>query len=72
MTQRENHQPTRPSAETRAAEREDAHRAGGPDRPPTPEEEARADDLDTDPEVAEHYKEMSELGAEAKGEGRIP
>jgi hypothetical protein len=44
----------------------------------TPEEEAAADRARNDPElsgdqekVAEHYREMTELGANTKGEGKI-
>jgi hypothetical protein len=40
---------------------------------PTEEDEAaaeRAEELD--PEVAEHYEEMAERGANQKGEGRLP
>jgi hypothetical protein len=64
--------PTRPSDETRAAEREDAEQHAGPDRPPTPDEEALTDQSRPDPEVAEEYEEAIERGARQKGEGRIP
>jgi hypothetical protein len=44
------------------------------DRAPTPEEERAADEaavrVDVD-EVAEHYEEMTELGAKVRGEGQI-
>ena len=65
-------QPTRPTAETRAVEREDAQTTAHADRKPTPEEERRAEELSLDPEVAEHEQEMAERGANQKGEGRIP
>ena len=65
-------QPTRPTPETRAAERSEAHKASGADRQPTPDEEERADALELDPEVAEHEREMLERGAHQKGEGRLP
>jgi hypothetical protein len=65
-------QPTRPSGETRAAERADAERTAGADRTPTAEEAALADAVDPDPAVAEHEKEMAERGARQQGEGRIP
>jgi len=65
-------QPTRPDAETRAAERDDAQRTAGADRAPTPEEAERAEARDLDPEVAEHEREMAERGANQKGEGRLP
>ena len=47
------------------------------DRSPTSDEDAAAEQEfseegeDERRSVAEHYKEMAELGAEAKGEGRI-
>lgn len=65
-------EPTRPSRKTRAAERAEADARAGADRPPTPEEEATAERLDADPEVAEHAEEMAERGAHQRGEGRIP
>jgi hypothetical protein len=65
-------QPTRPSSDTRAAEREDAQRRAGADRAPTPEEDARADTLEPDPNAAEHEREMAKRGAAQQGEGRIP
>lgn len=63
---------TRPSDETRRAERDEARMPGVADRPPTSEEEERAEQLPGDPEAAEHYAEMAERGANQKGEGRIP
>jgi hypothetical protein len=45
---------------------------GQADRMPTPEEEEIADELELDPEVAEHEREMAERGAKQKGEGRVP
>ena len=62
---------TKPSPETRAAEREEAGAAHDPDRSPTADEAAAAGDRDADPEVAEHYEEMAERGADQQGEGRI-
>jgi hypothetical protein len=56
---------------TRAEEKRDATAAHVADRPPTPEEEAAAEENQLDPEVAEHEREMTRLGREAKGEGRI-
>ena len=67
-----NDRPTRLSAETRAAEREEARTGAGADREPTPDEEQRADALELDPEVAEHEKEMLERGARQQGEGKLP
>jgi hypothetical protein len=64
---------TRPSDKTRAAEASDAKQKAEPDDMPTKEEEAAAERAgDVDPEVAEHYKEMAERGADQKGEGRLP
>jgi hypothetical protein len=62
---------------TAAAGRRDAARRPGADRPPTAEEataaeRAAADLADELPEVAEHYEEMTRIGAEVKGEGEIP
>jgi hypothetical protein len=65
-------QPTRPSDDTRAAEREDAQRKAGADREATPEEGERAEARELQPEVAEHEREMAERGANQKGEGRLP
>lgn len=58
-------------ADTEAADERDSVAAHRADRPPTPEEEAIADELPLDPEVAEHHREMNEIGANVKGEGRI-
>jgi len=60
------------SAATRRQEERDAHAAHGADRPPTPEEEAEAGQRGADPDVARHEREMTRLGAEVEGEGRIP
>jgi hypothetical protein len=65
-------QPTRPSAETRAAEREEAGQAAGADRAPTPEEERLAETHPVDRNAAEHEQEMNERGAKQRGEGRLP
>ena len=62
---------TKPSAETRAAEREEADAAHDSDRPPTSEEEQATEGLEADPDVAKSYEEMTERGAKQKGEGRI-
>jgi hypothetical protein len=63
--------PTKPSPETRAAERDDAAAEHEADRAPTGDEERAAGDRGADPEVAEHYEEMAERGANQRGEGRI-
>jgi hypothetical protein len=63
---------TKPSKATQEAEREDATTKAHADREPTQDEEERAESIEADPEVAEHYEEMAERGAEQKGEGRLP
>jgi len=63
---------TRPSAETRDAERDEAAAPHDADRAPTKDEEAAAEGNSLDPETAEHYEEMAERGASQKGEGRVP
>ena len=65
-------QPTRPSRDTRAAERDDAQQPAGADRMPSAEEERLAEEHDVDEAVAENAEEMYERGAENQGEGRIP
>jgi hypothetical protein len=71
-TETETTMSTRPDAETKKTEREDAQVKAGSDRPPTAEEEAVAESLPgVDEDVADNYKEMAERGANAKGEGRI-
>jgi hypothetical protein len=65
-------QPTRPNAETRDAEREEADRPAGADREPTTDEAERADAHAPDPEVADHEREMADRGANQEGEGRLP
>lgn len=63
---------TRPSAETRAAEANEAVSRHDADRPPTPDEEQAAEQTSVDPSVARAAREAAERGAAAKGEGRIP
>jgi len=60
-----------PSGETVTADRHDATAAHIADRPPTAEEEAIADDLELDPDVAESYDDAAERGAHIEGEGQI-
>jgi hypothetical protein len=67
---------TQPDEGTRQAERIDAGEAHVADRPPTDEEAAAAaeaaEKFAGDAEAAAaHYEEMSDIGAQAKGEGRI-
>jgi hypothetical protein len=66
-----NDKPTRPSSETRAAERDDAKHPAGAGRDASPDEAARADDHELGADVAEHEREMNERGAQQKGEGRV-
>jgi len=63
--------PTKPTPETRAAEREEADATHEPDREPSAEEERAAEGNKVDPEAARHEEEMNRRGAEQKGEGRI-
>ena len=65
-----------PTEATRETERDDARQAHTADRPPTAEEEVAAEraqrSFGADREsVAEHYDEMTEIGANVKGEGEI-
>ena len=63
---------TKPSPETRAAERDEAGAEHDADREPTSDEAKAADGTELEPGVAEHYEEMAERGANQKGEGRLP
>ena len=63
---------TRPSRETREAERAEADAPHDADRAPTPEEESVAAETTLDPAVAEHEREMADRGSRQEGEGRIP
>jgi hypothetical protein len=65
-------QPTRPSVETREAERTQAQAKHESDRAPTPQEEEAVAEHQVDPEVARHEEEMLKLGANQQGEGRLP
>jgi len=56
---------------TREAEAEEARAAHQADRGPTEDEEEAAEGLRPDPDVAQHEKEMGQIGAEVRGEGRI-
>jgi hypothetical protein len=64
--------PTRPSRETRDAQREEADQKAGADRMPTEDEERLAEERTTDESVAEREVEMLENGAHQRGEGRVP
>ena len=65
-------QPTRPSSETRAAERDEAKQSPSAGREASPEEAEQADSHELGADVAEHEREMNERGANQKGEGRLP
>ena len=65
-------EPTKVSEATRTAEREEAGARHVPDRAPTLKEEQAAEDLTVDEQVAEHHQEMTERGADMRGEGQIP
>jgi hypothetical protein len=56
---------------TRRAEEREFEAAHDADRPATSDEEALLDDRSIDPAVREHYNEMTERGANERGEGRI-
>jgi hypothetical protein len=67
-----------PEEETVKAEEVEASSTHTADRPPTPEEEALADEAANDPdssgdraEVRRHYREMTQTGANIQGEGRV-
>ena len=67
---------TTPDDSTEREERIEATRDHRPDREPTKAEEEAADKFREDhpddaDDVARHEKEMGEIGAEVKGEGRI-
>jgi len=61
---------TGPTDPTRQSEVRAAHAEHAPGRDPTPDEERAAERNQADPQVAEHYQEMTERGANQKGEGR--
>jgi hypothetical protein len=64
--------PTRPSVETREAERAQAQVKHESDRAATPQEEEAVEAHVVDPDVAEHEEEMLKRGANQQGEGRLP
>lgn len=63
---------TRPSAQTRATEKEDALVEAHPDAAPTAAEEEAAERAPLDEASARSYKAALERGARQDGEGRIP
>jgi hypothetical protein len=62
--------PTKPSRKTRAEEARDARVEAGADE--IDERAFPERDPELDPEVAENYEEMTERGANQRGEGRLP
>ena len=67
---------TEPNEATVEAERAEAGEAHVADRSPTAEEESAAEESAEEfegdrAEVAAHFEEMSDIGAHAKGEGKI-
>jgi hypothetical protein len=62
---------TRPTKETREAERHEARTRADAGKEPTPDEARAADENELDENVPEHYEEMTERGAHQRGEGRI-
>ena len=66
--------PTRPSGKTREEEERDAQvRPGNRTASVLSADEPQSEPpADVDDEVAEHYREMTERGAQQKGEGQTP
>ena len=58
---------TRPSRETREAERREARTPPGAGPEPKASDEDAADEHAPDDDVREHYEEMTERGAHQKG-----
>ena len=58
-------------AGTIEAEQAEARQPHEADRPPTEDEARRAEALEPDPAVGEHFDEMNRIGADVKGEGEI-
>ena len=58
---------------TKDADRKAAHAEhGAPEVPTAAEMDAAGQHPQASPETAEHYEEMTEKGANHKGEGRLP
>lgn len=62
---------TTPNDATRASEDSEATAAHQADRPPTTEEEQAAP-TEASGETSKDYKDMTERGANVKGEGELP
>lgn len=63
---------TKPDARTREADRAAVDAPHGADTEPTSDEEQAAERADVSPDTATHYEEMTDIGADQQGEGRIP
>lgn len=63
---------TKPDAQTRDADRAAVDAPHAADTEPTAEEEQAAERAQVSPETPEHYQEMTDIGADQQGEGRIP
>jgi hypothetical protein len=61
---------TNPSQATREEEQRDARVEAGADE--IDDSAFPEGNTEPDPEVAEHYEEMTERGARQRGEGRLP
>ena len=61
---------TNPSQATRHEEQRDAQVRAGADE--VDESASVGTETEPDPDVAEHYEEMTERGARQRGEGRLP
>jgi hypothetical protein len=57
---------------TREAEAEEAEAPHVANAPAGTEDEELTEDRQVDPVVREHYREMTEIGANEEGEGRVP
>ena len=62
---------TKPTQETREADRAAVNAPHGAEQELTPELEEAAERNTVSPETPEHYQEMTERGANQQGEGRI-
>jgi hypothetical protein len=62
---------TKPNDATRQSDRDALHAEHTANEVPTPDEEAAAERNTVDPETPEHYQEMTDKGANQKGEGRL-
>jgi len=63
---------TKPDPETRQADRAAVDAPHGADTEPTADEERAAERADVSSGTTERYEEMTDLGADQQGEGRIP